>query len=1050
MLFARSPRCSAALNGASVAVEASPLVHWTSPAPPENKYAAEADGLAEAIRKQIEGEVRFAPGDRALYATDLSVYRQVPIGIVIPRTVDDVVATVAVCRERDVPILARGGGTSLAGQTCNVAVVIDFSKYLHHILEYDPLGRSAWVEPGVICDQLRHRAWRDHLTWAPDPATHAYNTFGGMIGNNSCGAHSLVGGKTVDNIEALEILTYDGDRFIVGHQDELDRPSREGGASARLYGKLQRLRDRYATEIRKRYPDIPRRVSGYNLDDLLPEKGFDVAKALVGSEGTLAIVLKAHVRLIPRPAHRALLLLGYDGMADAGDHVPDLLALEPVALEGIHESVPRNMEIKGRPLAGASLLPEGRMTLLLEFGGASQAEANSRAEEARRRVENSRARHRGARVCSNEDDVEAVWKVREAGVAASRIPHREAGWPCWEDTAVHPAKEGPYLREFEALLARYGYAWTGFGHFGQGCFHVRINFDFGAPHGVAQYRAFAEQVSDLVVKYGGSLSGEHGDGQARAEFLPKMFGPTLTEAFREFKQIWDPRGRMNPGKLVDPYAIDSNLRVGPDYRPTPVRLHFRLAEDRGSLALATQRCFGVGKCRELAGEATMCPSFQVLREEKHTTRGRAHLLFEALREGSPLAREGLKSDYVRESLDLCLACKGCKGDCPESVDIATYKAEFLSHYFAGRLRPRQAYAFALIEWWAKLASIAPDAVNVITQMPGLQYLAKRAARVAPDRKLPAFASSTFTDWWRRRQTRNAIGPDVILWPDTYNNHFYPGVLQAAADVLEDSGCHVVVPDRFLPSGRPLYDWGMLDLARWQLERILRVLREPIRAGTPIVVLEPSDASVFRHELLQFFPDSDEARALGRQTVTLAEFLSRRPGWSPPRIAAKAIVHVHCHHRAVLGEENYLELLRKIGLEVDVPDPGCCGMAGPFGFEEGQKHDISVARAEQRLLPAVRRADRGAFIIADGFSCREQIKDLSDRRALHLAEVIRLGQRARDIDRWQPPEQQSEMLIAEQLARPTSALRGAAVIAGAFALSGAAVVGLRIAAGARRG
>jgi FAD/FMN-containing dehydrogenase/Fe-S oxidoreductase len=1000
----------------------------------------------------VSGEIRFEPGDRALYATDLSVFRQVPIGVVIPKTVDDIVATVALCREHDVPILARGGGTSLAGQTCNVAVVIDCSKYLHHILEYDPSGHSAWVEPGVICDQLRHRAWRDGLTWAPDPATHAYNTFGGMIGNNSCGSHSLVGGKTVDNIEALEILTYDGDRLIVGpirDNEELERTIREGGAAGRIYGRLRQLRDRYAGEIRKRYPDIPRRVSGYNLDELLPEKGFDIGKSLVGSEGTLAVVLKARVRLIPRPPYRALLLLGYDSMADAGDHVPDLLELHPLALEGIHESVPRNMEIKGRPLPGAHLLPDGRMTLFLEFGGASQDEANSQAEEARRRVEASHSRPRGARVCDNENDVERVWKVREAGVAASRIPNRQEGWPCWEDTAVHPTKEGPYLRELQALLDSYGYTWTGFGHFGQGCFHIRIGFDFSTSQGVAKYRSFAERISDLVVKYGGSLSGEHGDGQARAEFLPKMFGPELMDAFREFKHIWDPRGRMNPGKLVNPYPADSNLRVGPDYHATPVQLHFRLPEDRGSLALATQRCFGVGKCRELAGQATMCPSFQVLREEKHTTRGRAHLLFEALREGSVLAREGLKSDYVRESLDLCLACKGCKGDCPESVDIATYKAEFLSHYFAGRLRPRQAYAFALIEWWAKLASMAPDAVNLMTQMPGLEHLAKKLARVAPDRKLPPFASCTFTDWWKRRPARATEGPEVLLWPDTYNNHFYPGVLQAAADVLEDAGCRVVVPDRFLPIGRPLYDWGMLDLARWQLERILRSLREPIRNGTKVVVLEPSDASVLRHELAQFFPDDADARALGRQTVTLAEFLSQQSGWTPPHVSAKAIVHVHCHHRAVLGEENYLDLLRTMGLDVDVPDPGCCGMAGAFGFEEGQKHDVSVARAEQQLLPAVRRAEARALIIADGFSCREQIRDLTNRRALHLAEVIRLAQHSRDFDTRLPPEHRSQELIAADLARPTSPLRGAAMIGGAIAIGGAVFVGLRAAASARR-
>jgi FAD/FMN-containing dehydrogenase/Fe-S oxidoreductase len=1029
--------------------EAAPkLTWWGSTVPPENTYDDRARSLARALAQRTRGEIRFERGDRALYATDLSVFRQVPIGVVIPHTIDDVVETVAACREHDVPILARGGGTSLAGQTCNLAVVIDFSKYLNHIVAYEPDHRFAWVEPGVICDQLRHLAWRDDLTWAPDPATHAYNTFGGMIGNNSCGSHSLMGGKTVDNIEELEVLTYDGDRFTVGragNDADLDRVVAEGGARGRVYGRLRQLRDRYADDIRQRYPQIPRRVSGYNLDDLLPERGFHVARALVGSEGTLAMVLRARVSLVPRPPHRALLLLGYEGMAEAGDHVPELLELEPTALEGVHESVPRHMTAKGRPLPGAPLLPRGAMTVLLEFGGESEGEATSRAEDARRRVEASGSRPVESRVYGSERDVEMAWKVREAGVGASRIPHKEAGWPCWEDTAVDPRVEGRYLRELQALLGRYGYGWTAFGHFGQGCFHLRVNFDFGSTQGVAKYRRFAEQVSDLVVKYGGSLSGEHGDGQARAEFLPKMFGPTLMDAFREYKHIWDPRGRMNPGKVVDPYAIDTNLRVGPGYRPKAVRTHFRFPDDRGSLALATQRCFGVGKCRELSGASTMCPSFQVLRDEKHTTRGRAHLLFEALREGSPIAASSMRDEYVRESLDLCLACKGCKGDCPESVDIATYKAEFLSHYFAGRLRPRQAYAFALIEWWAQLASLAPDAANLLTQTPGLRHLARKAARVAPDRELPTFAARTFTQWWRHRRAHKATGTEVMLWPDTYNDHFYPAALQAAAEVLEHAGCHVVVPDRFLPTGRPLYDWGMLDLARWQLRRILDALRRPIRAGTPIVVLEPSDASVFRHELRQLFPYDEDAGRLGRQVFTLAEFLGQRPGWTPPRVEGSALVHVHCHHRAVIGEDAYLQMLRDMGFDVHVPDPGCCGMAGPFGFEAGQKHDISVARAEQLLMPAVRQAATGAFIVADGFSCREQIRSLSTRRALHLAEVIRLAQRRPERAHDRPPEAEWRDCAASELVRPTSALRGAGIVGAALAVGvGAAVLATGIA------
>jgi FAD/FMN-containing dehydrogenase/Fe-S oxidoreductase len=1033
---------------------------WTTPVPSENAYRTEAERVASALRGRIRGEIRFEDGDRALYATDLSVYRQIPIGVVIPGTIDDVVETVAVCREHGVPVLPRGGGTSLAGQCCNVAVVIDFSKYLNNIVEYNPEERYAWVEPGVICDQLRHRAWEDHLTWAPDPATHAYNTFGGMIGNNSCGSHSVLGGKTVDNIEEMEILTYAGDRFTVGRvesEEELERIISEGGPRGELYRRLRDLRDRYADLIRARYPDIPRRVSGYNLDDLLPEKGFDVARALVGSEGTLAIVLKAKCRLVPHPPKRSLLVIGYDSMADAGDHVPELMELEPIALEGIHQSVPRNMEIKGRSLPGAELLPEGKMWLLVQFGGISQEEANTRAGEARRRIEERGGNYREIRLLGDADEVSKVWKVRESGVSSSRIAHKEAGWPCWEDSAVHPEKEGPYLRELEALLDRYGYEWTGYGHWGQGCFHIRINFDFGTEEGVRRYRSFMDEASDLVLKYNGSLSGEHGDGQARAEFLPKMFGEELIEAFREYKRIWDPDWKMNPGKLVYPYPTDTNLRVGPDYRPKRVKTHFRFPDDRGSMALATQRCFGVGKCRQLEGKLTMCPSFQVLREEKHTTRGRAHLLFEALRGDSPIGGDGWKSDYVKESLDLCLGCKGCKGDCPEFVDIATYKAEFISHYYEGRLRPRAAYAFGLIEWWAKLASLAPDASNLLTQTPGLDRVAKWVAGVAPERRIPAFAAQTFTQWWRDREPRNRSGaeateraqhaknegrPEVILWADTFNNHFHPSVLQAGAEVLESAGYQVVVPQKWLPSSRPLYDWGMLDLAKWQLRRILDALRDEIRAGTPVVVLEPSEASVFRHELWQFFPDEQDAVALGRQTYTLAEFLVEQvEDWTPPRLEGKAITHVHCHHRAVMGEKAHLELLMKMGLEVDVPDPGCCGMAGPFGFEEGQKYDISVARGEQLLLPAVREASEETLIVVDGFSCREQIAQGTRRRALHLAEVLQMALQRPEIQERGRPEERYAPLRPTALARPTSPTFGALVLSGALLLGGVAVRGL---------
>ncbi|HEX5435868.1 MAG TPA: FAD-binding oxidoreductase, partial [Gemmatimonadaceae bacterium] len=469
------------------AVNLAERLHWGSVAPSADTYAKEAEGLADELTRRIQGEVRFSDGDRALYAADLSMFRQVPVGVVVPRTVDDVVETVAACRSRGIPILGRGCGTSLAGQCCNVAVVIDFSKYLNRILEIDPEHRTAWVEPGVICDQLRGEAEKHGLTWAPDPATHEYCTFGGMIGNDSCGVHSVMGGKTVDNIEELEILTYEGHRFHVGPADdaEIERIIREGGPRGKVYNELRDLRDRYADEIRQRFPDIPRRVSGYNLVSLLPEYGFHVARALVGSEGTCVLVLRAKLRLIPSPPKRALVVIGYEHVGVAADQVPAIMDIKPIALEAVHRHVPENMARKGDPLAGAQLLPQGNAWLLVEFGGDTQDEATGRARDAMRRVDASGAHHEGMKLIDDPGEQDAVWKVREAGVGASRVPGVEDAWPSWEDSAVSPEKLGAYLRDLIALIQRYDYAFTLFGHFGQGCIHSRIAFNTRTPEGVA-------------------------------------------------------------------------------------------------------------------------------------------------------------------------------------------------------------------------------------------------------------------------------------------------------------------------------------------------------------------------------------------------------------------------------------------------------------------------------------------------------------------------------------------------------------------------------------
>jgi FAD/FMN-containing dehydrogenase/Fe-S oxidoreductase len=958
----------------------------------QRRYGDQVADLAKTLSRNIKGEVRFDPASRSLYATDLSIYRQVPIGVVVPRDADDVIATVDACREHEVPILGRGCGTSLAGQCCNVAVVIDFSKYVNQIREIDLQHRTAWVEPGVICDQLRHAANKFGLTFPVDPATHQYCTLGGMIGNNSCGVHSVMGGKTVDNVEQLEILTYDGLRTSVGKTDSADFEQiiRNGGRQAEIYLRLRALRDRYGDEVRRKYPRIPRRVSGYNLDELLPENGFNVARSVVGSEGTLALVLSARVRLIHNPPKRALLVVGYPDLGTAGDHVPEILHFHPIGLEGFHKHVIENMRAKGKKVSAAEMLPQGEIWLLIEFGGETQKDANAQAEAVVDRLRRLPG-NRETKVFEKVEEQDALWHARESGVGASRVPGKEEAWPSWEDSAVAPEKLGRYLRDFSDLVTKkFNYRWTVFGHFGQGCIHTRITFDLKTPEGISKFRRFMEEASDLVLHYGGSLSGEHGDGQAKGELLPKMYGPELIQAFREFKSTWDPQWRMNPGKLIDANRLDENVRVGPGYKPRQVFTHFKFPEDQGSLAAATERCFGVGKCRSLQGD-TMCPSFRATREEKHSTRGRAHLLFEMLRSDSIM--EGWRDEGIKDALDLCLSCKGCKGDCPVSVDLATYKAEFLSHYWQGRLRPRQAYALGLIDIWAKLASFAPGLANLVTQTPGLAAFAKFAAGMPAQRKIPAFAPVTFQQWFRKRHRSNGkSGRQVVLWPDTFTNYFHPDIAQAAVEVLESAGFNVGVPKQTVCCGRPLYDFGMLDRARHYMEQVIEKLRHEILWGNPIVVLEPSCAAVFKDEIKNLFADNEKAHRLSQQTFLLGEFLEKyAPQFSPPGLQAvrKALVHGHCHQKALMGMDAEIKWLKKLGVEAQLLDSGCCGMAGSFGFEK-EKYEVSVKCGELALLPKVREASPDTLIVANGFSCQEQIAQLTDRHGLHLAQVMKMG------------------------------------------------------------
>jgi FAD/FMN-containing dehydrogenase/Fe-S oxidoreductase len=953
--------------------------------------------IARELAQRIRGEVRFSPGSRALYANDASVHRQVPLGVVVPRDADDVGAAVEVCRRHGAPIVARGCGTGLAGQTVNEAVMFDFSKYMNAILELDPDRRYARVQPGLVLDRLREKAEEHKLTFGPDPATHSRCTLGGMIGNNSCGTHSIIAGVTADNIESMEVLLYDGTRLTVPSSvsdEELDRAIDRGGREGEIYARLRDLRDRYADLVRERFPKIPRRISGYNLDALLPENGFNLAAALVGTEATCALVLEARCKLIPSPQHRSLVLVGYDGCPDAADQVPAVMEFEPIGLETFNWQLVENELRKGfkrKP----DLLPDGRGWLLVEFGGDSAEDATERAERFVDAVHDGVVgSHKGCKLYDDSEQIKEVWEMREGGVGHSKVPAKHPGWPAWEDAAVPPERTGDYLRDLERLCDKHGREIAAyFGHIGHGCVHTRIDWDFLTAEGVRNFRAFMEDAGDLVASYGGSLSGEHGDGQSRAELLPKMFGgPELIEAFSEFKAIWDPDWKLNPGKVVEPFPMDTNLRMDPSYHTRKVKTEFAYPEDEGSFAGAAERCFGVGACR--SQEGVMCPSYQVTGEELHSTRGRARMLFEMMRADSPL-HDGWRSEEVKESLELCLACKGCLHECPVRVDMATYKAEFFSHYYRRRLRPLSTYALGLIRWEAELASHAPGLANLLLQREPFASLGKRIVGVAPERKPPSFAPTTFKRWLRTRKPSAppVAGRRVVLFADTFNDYFHPDVAVAALEVLEAAGFEVVVPQASICCGRPLYDYGMLKLARRLLLRALEALRDEIREGTPVVTLEPSCGAVFRHELTDMLPHDEDAKRLARQTFTLGELIAEHaPEWEMPQLKRKAVVHFHCHQRATSDVDCDRAVLDRLGLDYEVLPAGCCGLAGSFGYEAGKQYEISIKAGERVLLPKVRSASHDTLIVTDGFSCRSQIEHGSERTSLHLAQVAQMALR----------------------------------------------------------
>jgi FAD/FMN-containing dehydrogenase/Fe-S oxidoreductase len=950
------------------------------------------DTLKDQLARVIEGEVRFDAGARALYATDASNYRLVPVGVVIPRHEEDVVRAVALARENRIPILPRGGGTALAGQTTNTALVLDFSKYMNSVRQVDPAQRVAIVEPGVVQAQLNAAAAKYGLYFAPDPATKDRCTLGGMIGNNSCGAHSAAHGKTVDNLTSLDVLLYDGTRLTMGSggEGEYAEAVRNGGRVAELYTKMRELAALHGELVRARYPKIPRRVSGYNLDQLLSENGFNLARAVVGSEGTLVVVLSATVRLVPIPRKIALVVMGFDDVFGAADQTPWLLEHRPQALEGFDHRLPDFAREKGMP--GIRHLPPGKAFLIAELGAETDEDLCAAAEAVRHNAERVAA-CTGVAILHESSEQRAVWGIRESGLGAGALlAGQPRTWPGAEDCAVPPARLGDFLRRLVPLLARYELAAaTYYGHFGEGCVHCRINFDFFTAAGIAKFRAAMTDIGDLVVEFGGSLSGEHGDGRARSELLPKMYGRELVGAFRDFKAAFDPERMMNPGVLADPEPLDTHLRIGPNYRPPLLRTRFDFSAE-GGLAGAALKCVGIGKCRK-TDAGVMCPSYMATREEAYSTRGRAHLIYEALT--SDLLPDGFADPALHEALELCLSCKACKSECPASVDMAAYKAEFLANFYESHRRPLPVEFFGRIHEIARAASLAPMLVNAL-QLGSAGSILRRLLRLHPERNLPKFARKPFHRWFAHRPPRINNAEQVLLFPDTFTNFFEPEVAVAATEVLERAGFQVILPSKDLCCGRPLYEAGKLDGGRLRLLEIVAALSPFVERGITIVGLEPSCLLTLRDELPALFPRVSAARKLAHNAMLLDEFLiAKAPQFSPPPLEGPALVHGHCHQKALAGMNSELALLKKAeGLRVAAPDAGCCGMAGAFGYD-ARRFDVSRTIAERVLIPAVNESAEDTLIIADGFACRSQIRQFCrGRHPMHIAQVLNLKPEAR--------------------------------------------------------
>ena len=954
--------------------------------------------LAVELSGGVRGEVDFTDAARALYTSDASNYRQVPLGVVYPQSKEDIVATVSVCRSSGHPVLMRGAGTSQNGQCVNAAVIVDCSRFMNKVLSIDAENGIADIEPGVVCDQLKLAAAEFGLTFGPDPATHSRCTLGGMIGNNSCGPHSMLAGKTVENVIELDVITSDGVELTLGPTTDADiqRHSLRNDRTGEIYRELKTLVDAHARLIREKYPNIKRRVSGFNLDQLLPENGFNLARALVGTEGTCVSVVGARVQLITDPACKRLLVLGFEDIFQAGDCVGEILPFSPIAMEGLDWAIVGGLIERGRLLEEVALLPRGKAWILTEIAADDEKSLQQSVQQFASAMQ-SNEHVLECKIIDQAAEVAQLWSIREQGASATALsldPSQPDPVVGWEDTAVDPLQLGDYLREFHALVARYGYKTSLYGHFGDGCIHARISFDTRTEEGVRQWRSFSNEIARTVVKYGGSLSGEHGDGQAKAEFLPIMYGDELVAAFEKFKTIWDPDSVMNPGKVVKPYRMDENLRLGVDYQTPVIDTVMKFADDAGGLGRSLERCVGMGKCRATTGP--MCPTYQASMEERFSTRGRAHLLHE-LHRGNVIGA-GVDDEDVNESLVHCLSCKACKTACPTRVDIAAYKSEYMSQRYQQRKRPLSHSAIGRLGDRLPLMARFVGLLNMAARMPLFGRTVNRVLGFDTKRKLPLLAPVSFRKrlqglmdelpcqpgenfWWFGRQD----GKQVVLWLDSFNCYYKPQVSEAALRVLVQQGFCVGIAKSTFCCGRPLYEYGLLTEAKERLQNILDSFHVHLPVDTDVIVLEPSCLSVFRDELINLHGEKEAAVDLAARTRTLADFLEAHEIY-PDKPSGKALLHLHCHHKSLdraAAEQRYLQRCFET---VEEPEQGCCGMAGVFGYQK-QTRALSRKIFARNLGPAVEHMPEGLTLVSNGFSCHEQLNDLSAVQSLHVAEVI---------------------------------------------------------------